>query len=75
MQNRLTFDVFGKRMQVELCANGWRLFLLGADGKRSPLEASIPVFVTENELEQFLGDLFHENATSRHPYVRRLPAG
>ena len=74
MPKRLTFDVFGKRMQVERCDDAWQLFLLGADGKRSPIEASIPAFVTENELEQFLDDLFHENATSRHPYVRRLPA-
>ena len=74
MPHRLTFDVFGKLMQVESSSDGWQLFLLGADGKRSLLEASIPAFVEENEIEQFLSDLFHENASSRHPNVHRVLA-
>jgi hypothetical protein len=68
----LLFDVFGKTMLVESSRKGWQLFLLGADGKRSAVDVPIPAFVTENELAQYLDDIFHESASSRHPCVRRL---
>jgi len=71
----IAFDVFGKRMLVEGSAGNWRLFLLGADGKRSPVDVAIPSFITEDELEQFLDDVFHEAATPGHVSVRRLPPG
>ncbi len=70
----MTFDVFGKRMLVEGSPGNWRLFSLGADGKRSLIEVPIPAFIAEDELERYLGDIFHEAATPRHPKVRRLPA-
>ena len=72
MPGRIVFDVFGERMLVEGAAGNWRLFSLGADGKRSPVNVAIPAFVTEDALEQYLDDLFHERATPGKPSVRRL---
>ena len=72
MTARLVFDVFGARMEVERAADGWRLWRLGTDGKRSPVEVSIPAFVAEDELLQYLDDVFHEVATPEHPSVRRV---
>ena len=70
---RQKFDVFGKIMVVERDGTRWRVFDLGTDGKRSPSTAVIPDFVQEDEVGQYLGDLFHEAARPRHPSVRRLP--
>jgi len=72
MTKRITFDVFGKVMMAERLAQGWTLFTVGADGKRSPAEVPIPHFVSENEIGQYLDDIFHEAASARHPSVRRL---
>jgi len=72
MATRIVFDVFGRAMMVERSAAGWKLFSLGADGKRSPAEVPIPDFVAEGEIEQYLGDIYHEAATPRHASVRRI---
>jgi len=68
----IRFDVYGTPMQVERDATGWRLFRIGGEGKKSPVQASIPEFIAEDELGQFLDDLFHENATPTHPVVKRI---
>ena len=72
MTERLVFDVFGTCMEVERAADGWRLWRRGTDGKRSPVEVSIPAFVAQEELLQYLDDVFHEAATPEHPSVRRV---
>lgn len=74
MAEQFAFDVFGKRMVVERAAEGWRLWRPGPDGKRSPVEVEIPAFVAENELLQYLDDVYHELATPANPCVRRVPA-
>jgi hypothetical protein len=73
MAERLVFDVFGARMEVERAADGWRLWRRGPDGKRAPVEVSIPAFLAEDELVQYLDDIYHEVATPEHPCVRRVP--
>jgi len=73
MQSRLKFNVFGKIMIAESSTDGWKLFVLGGDGKRSPADVVVPGFIRENELEQFLDDVFHEMATGERPSVRRIP--
>ncbi len=72
MATRIVFDVFGRAMMVERSTHGWKLFDLGADGKRSPAEVPIPDFVAEEEIEQYLDDIYHEAATPRHTSVRRI---
>jgi hypothetical protein len=68
----LRFDVYGTLMQAERSPTGWQIFRSGADGKRVDLKIAVPAGVGENELEQYLDDLFHESATPAHPCVRRL---
>jgi len=68
----LKFDVFGQIMVAEALADGWRLFVLGADGKRSPASVPIPDFISEREVLQYLDDMFHELATLDRPCVRQI---
>jgi len=71
---RVKLDVFGRLMLAERTPSGWELFDLGSDGKRRlARDIVVPDFVSESELDQYLADLFHESATSRHPAVKRLP--
>jgi hypothetical protein len=68
----LRFDVFGRRIDVERTANGWVALVPGTDGKRRPAQIAIPSELKAEEIGQYLGDLFHESATPRHPNVRVL---
>jgi len=69
MARTLKFDVFGTIMVVEAAGSGWRLFVLGADGKRSLVAVPIPDFVNERQILQYLDDMFHERATLERPSV------
>lgn len=68
----LRFNVFGRIFEVRRESGGWRAFSIGDDGKRGPSGFEIPSFVEEEELEQYLFDIFHESATPRNGDVRRL---
>lgn len=68
----MTFDVFGRLMQIERYQNEWRAYRPGNDGKRRPSSLAIPSFIQAHEMEQYLTDIFHENASPRHPEVLRL---
>jgi hypothetical protein len=72
MTRRLKFDVFGKVMIAEVTDAGWRLFVLGVDGKRAPADVVVPVWVTEHDLAQYLDDIFHEMASPERPCVKRI---
>ena len=74
MPSPLKFDVFGKIMVAELASDGWQLFVLGADGKRSRSDIVVPDFIQEHELAQFLDDIFHEMATRERPSVFAIPS-
>jgi hypothetical protein len=68
----LRFDVFGRRIDVERTMEGWAAFVPGDEGKRRPAQIAIPSELNADEIGQYLGDLFHEAATSKHPTVREL---
>jgi len=72
MTVRLRLDVYGTPMAAEHGLDGWRIFKLGTDGKRMELNIVVPDFIGENEIAQYLDDLFHESATPAHPCVRRI---
>ena len=74
MGTQRKFDVFGKVMLVEASAVGWQLFILGNEGKRLRSDMVIPDFIREDELAQYLDDMFHEMATRERPSVIRLPS-
>lgn len=56
------FNVFGTIVLVEEYADGWRAYYAGPDGKKRLADFVIPKEIIGEELEQYLGDLFHENA-------------
>lgn len=66
------FNVFGRLFDIERRGEQWSVLSVGNDGKRAPAGFVIPEFVTDEELEQFLFDLFHEQAAYRKGGVRRV---
>jgi hypothetical protein len=68
----LRFNVFGRIVSVHREGGLWQAYSVGTDGKRSPAGFVIPDFVTEEEMAQYLFDLFHENATPTNGDVRRI---
>lgn len=66
------FDIFGRIVQVDRHRDGWRAWDIGPDGKRAPAGFVVPDFLAEDEIAQYLFDLFHESATPGRGDVRRL---
>lgn len=50
----------------------WQAFYPGADGKRRSADFIVPDDVAEDELAEYLADLFHEDATPKHATVEQL---
>jgi hypothetical protein len=67
------FNVFGHLVDIERVGDRWDVKEVGNDGKRSPAGFVIPEFVADEELEQFLFDLFHEQAALRKGGIFRVP--
>ena len=69
----MEFDVFGTRIIVERSANGWAMFYPPQGGKRREVPGIwVPPDLPEENLAQYLADLFHEGASPTHPDVKRL---
>lgn len=66
------FNVFGHIYVIRREAGRWQADAIGADGKRSPAGFVIPDFIGDDELEQYLFDLFHESAAPGKGDVRRI---
>ena len=66
------FNVFGRIYEVRREGGNWRALAVGNDGKLAPAGFEVPSFVTDDELEEFLFDLFHECATPTNGDVRRI---
>ena len=49
----------------------WRFFYCGREGKMRPANDIVATNISESELEQFLGDIFHEMATLNNDTVKR----
>ena len=71
-RERLYFDVFGRRIDVERSESGWVAFVPGTDGKRRPAQFAIPSELKAEEIGRYLDDLFHEAASPGQPTVRQL---
>ena len=69
----IKFDVFGKSMSVLRKEQEWQLFNESDTGIRSRVyDVAIPTDLTENELETYLDDIYHEHSSEQHPKVKRL---
>ena len=68
----MRFNVFGKLIGVERTPTGWATLFLGDDGKRRPGDFIFLDFIAEDEVAEYLRDLFHESASPHNPDVTRL---
>lgn len=69
----MRFDVFGKVMSLEKNAAGqWVAWHSGNDGKRQRVELAVPDELPEDELAQYLFDVFHEEASPWNGDVTRI---
>lgn len=66
------FNVFGRLFDIERTGGRWSVLAVGNDGKRAPAHFVIPEFVANDELEQFLFDLFHEQAAYKKGGISRV---
>jgi hypothetical protein len=66
------FNVFGQLFDIERIGERWSVLAVGNDGKRSQAHFVIPEFVADEELEQFLFDLFHEQAAYKKGVIFRV---
>lgn len=66
------FNVFGRLFDIERRGAQWSVLVVGNDGKRGPAGFVIPEFVVDKELEQFLFDLFHEQAAYKKGGISRV---
>jgi len=62
--------VFGRRLLVEKTITGWQTYTPGDDGKRGPAVPVPSFIITEDELLQYLADLWHESARPDRDEVR-----
>ncbi len=66
------FNVYGRLFDIERSSDRWVVLAVGNDGKRAPAGFVIPEFVTDAELEQFLFDLFHEQAAYKKGGIMKV---
>jgi hypothetical protein len=66
------FNVFGQIYLIQREGDLWQAYRVGIDGKRAAAGFVVPDFIAEDELEQYLFDLFHESATPGNGDVRRI---
>jgi SAM-dependent methyltransferase len=67
------FNVYGRLVNIEGTQGNWSAFFPSQDGKRVPANFIVPNFLAEDELRQYLADLFHESATPGNGDVFALP--
>lgn len=70
--DKYRFNVFGRIYVIERAGKSWKTFAVGNDGKRAAGGFVVPDEVPAEDLEAFLFDLFHENATPGNGDIRRI---
>lgn len=70
----MKFDIFGKKiLEVVRSNDQWLAFYCGNGGvKRKADDIRIPASLEESELDDYIGDVFHEWATSDRNNVKRI---
>ncbi len=70
----LIYNVFGRHIGVQRKNERWLVFRADlTERKFSRLyDIAVPDDMTEGEIAGWLGDIFHEAATERHPNVERI---
>lgn len=70
--SEMRFNVFGRIVGISRRNGSWIAFDLGSEGKRRPADFIVPDFVAEDEISQYLEDLFHESAMPWNGSVFRI---
>lgn len=70
---RLRFNVHGRIFAIVREGAQWQAYAEGGEGKRSPAGFVVPDFIVEDEIAQYLADLFHESAMPHNGDVFRIP--
>lgn len=68
----IRFSIFGRLVDIVGDGRRWQVFSANLDGKRVPADFVVPDGLAEDELLQYLEDLFHEHATPTNGDVRRV---
>ncbi|WP_428651823.1 DUF7661 family protein [Photobacterium satsumensis] len=69
----LMFDVFGTKMSVQKKDGFWLLFKESETAMRARIyDVVIPPELEDVDLATYLADIYHEQASSKHPDVRQL---
>lgn len=71
---RHLFNVFGRIMAIERVDDRWVAHLNGSDGKRAKTTLAIPSELGQDELAQYLYDIYHEDATPTNGDVFEIQA-
>lgn len=69
----LRFNIYGAYIVISGRQGAWAACYYGVEGKRRPADFVIPADVGEEELCEYLADLFHEHATPRNHITEQLP--
>lgn len=70
----LIYNVFGRHIGARREDGRWLVFLVDLTERKffRLYDISIPDDMTETEIAGWLGDIFHEAATERHPDVKQI---
>lgn len=72
VSSRHRYNVFGRIVDIERAGPSWKTYLVGNDGKRGPGGFVVPDEIGADELDQYLYDLFHEDATPGNGEISRI---
>ena len=60
----IKLNVFGRKMLADYSSQGWRLTIVGEEGKNRPADLVVPQeIITVNDLVNYLNDVYHEAAS------------
>lgn len=70
----MKFSIYGRKVvEVIRDGSGWSAFYLGNEGKKRKADGLvIPSTVREEDLVEYLADVFHEMATPANHEIKRL---
>ncbi|MDW5500835.1 hypothetical protein R6Y99_13675 [Pseudomonas lundensis] len=70
----MIFNVFGRLLGVKRVGMEWQLFRVTLPERKyaRSYDIVLPEELTEGEIAGYLGDIYHEEATERHPDAFRI---
>lgn len=70
----MIFNVFGRLLGGKRVGGQWQLFRVTLPERKyaRSYDIVLPDELTESEIAGYLGDIYHEAATERHPDVVRI---